>query len=211
MMTQAALSPGDANVKGMKMSRSLTVVVATVGRKSLRATLDSFGPDLHPGDFVHICMDGRSDGVRWVAHEMADKYWGKWFYHEGENLGFWGHAVRNQILPVCGTDLIWHLDDDDVAAPGALNAIRHSEGAWTIFRMRFMKGHPASGVVCWRNKVLRRGDIGTPMIVAPPSNARFALEYGGDFAYAEGLRKELGEPSWDERVIALIRPEEVGA
>ena len=43
------------------------------------------------------------------------------------------------------------------------------------------------------------------MIVAPPSKARFALEYGGDFAYV-AIVDEFGPPSWDERIIALIRP-----
>jgi hypothetical protein len=189
------------------MNKSIAVIVATTGRRSLQATLDSFGSDLHPQDVVHICMDGRSDLVRRIAQEMAEMYFGHWFYHEGETLGYWGHAVRNQLLPSLGTDLVWHLDDDDVAAPGALAAIRHSDAVWTVFRMQFMEGHPANGVVCWRWKRLMKGDIGTPMIIAPPSTARFALEYGGDFAYVQGLRDELGEPAWDERVIALIRPE----
>lgn len=189
------------------MKRSITVVVATTGRKTLRATLESFGADLHSSDCVHVCMDGRDDRVRRLTEEMAERYFGRWFYHEGHNLGYWGHAVRNHVMPIVDTELVWHLDDDDVAAPGAIAAIRHSEGEWTIFKMRFCEGHPANGIVCWRLGQLVRGDIGTPMIIAPPSRARFALEYGGDFAYVQGLRDELGEPSWDETVIALIRPE----
>lgn len=188
-------------------SQSLSVLVATTGRKTLRATLESFGPDLRPCDVVHVCMDGRNDLVRRLVDEMSRTYFGYWFYHEGETLGYWGHAVRNQFLPSLDTDLVWNLDDDDTAAPGALSAIRHSDGAWTIFRMQFMEGHPANGIVCWRWKRLMKGDIGTPMVIAPPSEARFALEYGGDFAYVEGLVDEFGEPAWDERIIALIRPE----
>jgi hypothetical protein len=152
-------------------------------------------------------MDGRDGRVRRLTEELSDQYFGHWFYHEGDNLGFWGHGVRNHLLPIVYTDLVWHLDDDDVAAPSALHAIRHSTGIWTIFRMEFMAGHPANGIVCWREKVLRKGDIGTPMVIAPPSTARFDLEYGGDFAYVQGLRDELGEPAWDETIIALIRPE----
>lgn len=187
------------------MGHSLTVIVATTGRKTLRATLESFAGDLRREDAVHVCMDGRDDLVRRLVAELDDRFFGRWYYHEGPNQGSWGHAVRNYILPLVDTELVWHLDDDDVAAPGALSAIR-SVKRWTIFRMTFMEGHPARGVTCWRRKEVRRGDIGTPMIVAPPSNARFSLEYGGDFSYAEGLLNEYGEPDWDERVIAHIRP-----
>lgn len=193
------------------MSRSLTIIVATTGRRTLRATLSSFAPDLHSDDVVHVCMDGRDDLVRRLTEEMAGRYFGRWFYHEGDNLGYWGHAVRNHLLPIVGTDLVWHLDDDDVAAPGALGSIRHSEGIWTIFRMQFCEGHHANGITCWRQRRLTKGDIGTPMVIAPPSKARFALEYGGDFAYVMGLLDEFGQPAWDERVIALIRPEAIDA
>jgi hypothetical protein len=188
------------------MEKTLTIIIATTGRKGLRATLESFGSDLHTHDEVHVCMDGRDGRVRRLTEEMSERYFGHWFYHEGDNLGFWGHGVRNHVLPIVQTDLVWHLDDDDVAAPGGLIAVRHSEAKWTIFRMTFMGGH-AKGITCWRWKKLLSGDIGTPMVIAPPSNARFALEYGGDFAYVQGLKDEFGEPAWDERVIALIRPE----
>lgn len=188
------------------MNRSITVVVATTGRRTLRSTLNSFGPDLRSYDVVHVCMDGWDSNVRRVAEEMSDRYFGHWFYHEGDNLGYWGHAVRNHLLPIVDTDLVWHLDDDDVAAPDALNVIRHSEAAWTIFRMQFMGGH-AKGITCWRQPRLVKGDIGTPMVIAPPSKARFDLEYGGDFAYVQDLVDEFGPPAWDERVIALIKPE----
>ena len=189
------------------MKKSITVVVATSGRRTLRATLNSFGPDLHSYDAVHVCMDGRNDLVRRLTEEMAEQYFGHWFYHEGDTLGYWGHAVRNYVLPIVDTDLVWHLDDDDVAAPGALGVIRHSEATWTIFRMQFMQGHPANGIICWRERRVVKGDIGTPMVIAPPSKAQFNLEYGGDFAYVQDLVDEFGPPAWDERVIALIRPE----
>lgn len=188
------------------MNRSITVVVATTGRRTLQATLNSFGPDLHSGDVVHVCMDGRSDLVRRLVEEMSERYFGSWFFHEGDNLGYWGHAIRNYILPIVQTDLVWHLDDDDCAAPGALAAIRTSSGVWNIFRMEFGPGHPAHGIVCWRYERLVKGDIGTPMIIAPPSKARFDLEYGGDFGYVMDLVDEFGPPSWDDRIIALIRP-----
>ena len=152
-------------------------------------------------------MDGRDDRIRRLTQEMADRGFGSWFYHEGDNLGYWGHGVRNWVLPIVSTDLVWHLDDDDIATPGALAAIRHSSGRWTIFRMEFGSAHPAHGITCWREPRLMKGDIGTPMVIAPPSKARFNLEYGGDFSYVQDLVDELGPPTWDERVIALIRPE----
>lgn len=187
------------------MAPSITIVVPTIGRPSLSATLRSFADELSPEDHVFVAADG--DDVGDLVRNFANDSVAQWTYsHWGERLGHWGHPIRNLAFDQIETDYVWTIDDDDVAAPFALNIIRETEADWAIYKMHFGDNHPASGITCWREPILRHGDIGTPMIVAKPGNSRFGHRYEGDWDYAQRLYAEYGEPDWDERVIALIRP-----
>lgn len=178
-----------------------------MGRPSLSATLASFAADVRPEDHVVVVSDGGSSYVRLEVELCASRWDGDWTYHWKPAEGCWGHPLRNSVLNwELDTDYVWSIDDDDVAAPGALDVLRSAEGPWTIFRMLHGINHPANGIVCWREPSLRHGDIGTPMILARPSNARFGHRYEGDWDYAEDLRAEYGDPAFDERVVAVIRP-----
>lgn len=191
------------------MTPSITIIVPTLGRPTLHATLGSFAESLTDEDQVVVVADGALRSVREIVEDFDFHYNGEWIYHWRADFpaGNWGHPLRNNILNWgIQTDYVWTIDDDDAAAPGALDALRSAEGPWTIFRMQFGPGHPANGITCWREPYLRYGDIGTPMILARPCAARFGNRYEGDWDYAQELQAEYGDPAWDERVIALIRP-----
>lgn len=195
----------------MSNGHPLTVIVPTIGRSSLRATLASFASDLRADDLVIVA----TDGVRPEAEEVFDDFSGgeaNWMLLPCHESHDWGHSLRNEALDrfVEEGRYVWTLDDDDVATPGALEALRsRMDGGWAIFRMEFGPAHFAYGITCWREKQLRFGDIGTPMTLAPRCGARFGSRYEGDWDYVQSLQVELGAPTWDDRVIALIRPEEV--
>lgn len=130
-----------------------------------------------------------------------------WIYTV-EYGGNWGHPNRNYVMDKhVETSHVWTLDDDDVPAENALRSMRqHMNDPWTIFKMIFCEGHFANGVTCWREKEIKAGDIGTPMIFAPLSDARFGDGYMGDLDYALELQTELGAPVWAEEVVCLVRP-----
>lgn len=188
---------------------SLTIIVPTCGRKTLPNTLLSFAKDVRDGDVVYVISDGPRAGLSFLLGYLDCTYPGRWRSIPGPYMGGWGHGLRNLLLRKVVTDYVWTIDDDDVAAPGALDAFRGASAPWIIYRMKFESGHPANGITCWREKRLQHGDIGTPMILARPSNARFGEDYSGDWGYVQGLHAEFGDPEWDETVVALIRPEEV--
>lgn len=189
---------------------SLTVIVPTIGRKSLARTLQSFANELTEDDYVLVSCDGWREGVTNLVYGWFDVHYpGQWWVNVNTVQGDWGHPARNHMLEVVKTDLVWTIDDDDEAAPGALTTIRQQTDPFVIYRMRFGPGHPANGITCWREKRMQHGDIGTPMIVAKPCSARFGHHYSGDWDYAQSLQAVYGDPVWNERVIALIRPYEV--
>ena len=96
------------------------------------------------------------------------------------------------------------MDDDDVFTPDALAAIRrgvaqHPERV-LLFRM------DNYGTVLWRDREIRYGNVGTPMVVVPNDSARLASWRLGDYEFIRDSCHRLGEPVWCEEVVAVVRP-----
>jgi Rad3-related DNA helicase len=73
------------------------------------------------------------------------------------------------------------MDDDDVFTPDALAAIRggiaeHPERV-LLFRM------DNYGTLLWRDRAIRYGNVGTPMVVVPNNPARLASWRFGDYEF----------------------------
>ncbi len=101
------------------------------------------------------------------------------------------------------------LDDDDVFLPGAIDAMRQAAcTSPVIFRMRYSH----DGRELWQDQDLRAGNVGTPMIFVPNRPALLGTWAGwgsdtcGDFRFIYETVEKMGEPVWNETVVALIRP-----
>lgn len=188
--------------------KGITVIIPSVGRETLKATLASLVYQLTEADAVVVISEGENYETNATVYALADCYPDLDLTYIERQGGCWGHPNRNYALDHhVHTSHVWTLDDDDQAAPGAIETLRkHMDDPWTIFRMTFGPGHPANGVTCWRYKQIMLGDIGTPMVFAPHTQARYGHEYSGDFTYAQNLHDLLGEPVWAEDVVSLIRP-----
>lgn len=208
----------------------VTVVIPTIGRPSLAATLESLSPG--PEDRVMIMVDDpktfdRVCAMVDVASEHSPATWRCYPPHEEGQLGAYGHPRRNVALDLLNELefrplVVWSLDDDDVATFGALDYIRDAAGehpgALLIFRMRFGAGHPANGVVLPNRQEAIVGEVGTPMIVAPVGAPRFGMRatdglgrehgpgYCGDFDYLVECMKAYGEPVWCDPIVCEVRP-----
>ncbi len=141
-------------------------------------------------------------------------------------VGAYGHSLRNKVLDEghVKEGYVASIDDDDCFLTDAFDvmraAIAEHPGRWFLFKMVFGNGSHCPGVTVWDRPVIRRGNVGTPMILAPSSaRARWGVEpmtgllgeergpgWLGDFVYAQRLRDELGEPVWIDRTIACVRP-----
>jgi len=197
------------------MVTGIRIVVPTMGdRLSLRDTLDSLATQTRDDDTVYLISDTVKPlpELRLLTDYMGSEHAGTWIYDAaGRHYGDWGHTPRNigiDSFPDGAT--VWTLDDDDVAAPVALESIRQAvaeyPGRLLVFRMWFGPGHFAYGMTLWRQKRLRHGEVGTPMLVAPKGAARFASDYSGDWAYAEACQAEYGAAVFVDRLVAQIRP-----
>lgn len=181
----------------------LSIVIPTLGRATLEATLVSIADQLADDDEVLIAADPLGDVH--LAGRLAREILGLRAALVGPG-GDWGHTQRNWGIDHATGDYIWCLADDDVAAPDALAYLRAAAGGgWHIFRVESV-GELGSWVIPG-DHVIRKHNVDAECILAPRSaRSRWGNNYYGDLDYAVALRDELGEPVWHEQIVAYLRP-----
>jgi hypothetical protein len=164
---------------------TLSIVVATTGRRTLAAAIESATSQMLPGDELIVVFDDSGDA---------------------------GDTPRNRVLPMLRTTHISFLDDDDEYRPGALDIVRSfaREHPARVGIFRFDMGMWG---VAWSEKDLMAS--GTAMYVLPniPEKlGRFGRPPGapdgrvGDYTFIVQTVAHLGEPIWREEIIQDIRP-----
>jgi glycosyltransferase involved in cell wall biosynthesis len=181
---------------------ALSVVIPTLGRETLRATLASVAPQLARGDEVIVVGDGRPAQARKLVAYRRSR---RWRYLETDGpCNDAGGTQRDLAASVARGDHLCFMDDDDVFTPDALAAIRrgvaeHPERV-LVFRM------DNYGKVLWHDPVLSYGNVGTPMVVVPADPQRLASWRLGDYEFIRGTCERLGEPVWRDEIVAIVRP-----
>jgi hypothetical protein len=207
------------------------VVIPTIGRLSLNATLQSLLPQVGRGDEVVVMRDGGFDPV---CHNLCRTYQSvnqaRWT-HDFTNgdLGAFGHPARNRAIDTYpNAEFFWSLDDDDVALSGALDAMRaaiddarRTPASLPFFVFQMQGGansHFPGRTVPVTGHEIRPGNVGTPMLLWPNCSARFGTEahpelpfgekpgYYGDLDMTLALQEELGPPVWVDTPVAMVRP-----
>jgi glycosyltransferase involved in cell wall biosynthesis len=178
---------------------SLSIIVPTVGRPSLQATLASLvAQPLDPGDEVLVVgtahasvMDFEDRGVRYVPCRM------------GHNWGCTERALG--IAQARGTHLGF-LDDDDTWGPGAraaiADAMMQTPTQPVLFRMRYPDGR-----VLWKTPLMICGNVGTGMILIPNDRTRlgqWSSRYEGDFDFLRTMKWPPNEIVWRTEVITRL-------
>ena len=174
----------------------ISFIVPTVGRSSLKKTLESI--ETRVGDEVIVV--GAVKESTHVNHGVT------WRFIPCSPGGDWGHTERNFVTPLARGQYLAHIDDDDVYAKGTralmADAIEKTPGKPVLFRMRF-----PNGITLWAEPVLRCGNVGTPMILIPNMPTRlgqFQPFVGGDCAYLESMKWKPEEIVWRPEIIALL-------
>jgi glycosyltransferase involved in cell wall biosynthesis len=171
---------------------TLSIIVATRGRKTLKRTLRSISRQLQPGDEVLVLCD-----------DSGDK----------------GHTARMKVMPRARGSHLAFIDDDDVYAPGALEKLRQfareNPGRIGIFKMK----HPV-GTTHWREgePVLRYANVSTQTFLVPNVPGKLGRwkpggrprpgggGYAGDFVFITETAELQGEPIFVDEVTVFARP-----
>ena len=182
---------------------NVSVLVATVGRPTLEATLNSIVSQTLPGDQVLVIGATQDIGNR------AAKF-GCTFVQAPPGKD-WGASERALAVPHATGDYLAFLDDDDVYLPGARTAMGKAmaqhPGRPTIFKMKISW----TGGTLWVDPELRMGNVGTPMFFLPnqPEKlGKWGRRYGNDFEFISTCKWMNEQFVWDSTVISLIRPQQ---
>lgn len=161
---------------------TLSILVASSGRSSLNAAVQSVLPQLTPGD--ELLVDVNDDAP-------------------------WGHAARNRMMPRARGEYLMFLDDDDLYVDGAFDKVRaalaETPDRIHIFRMRY-----ADGRELWQTEEVACGNVSTQMCVVPNMGralGQWGNRYEGDFDFLTSTVALQVEPDWHRDVIALYRPD----
>src|SRR5919198_110045 len=170
---------------------TLSIIVATHGRKTLKRTLRSIARQLQPGDEVFVICDDSGDA---------------------------GDTARMSAMPrAVGTHLAF-VDDDDVYVNDALEKFRRfareHPGRIGIFKMK----HPV-GTTHWREgePTLRYANVSTQTFLVPNVPGKLGRwvespgrpggrSYAGDYVFITETVAMQGEPIFVDEVTVYARP-----
>jgi hypothetical protein len=189
--------------RGERRMSSLTYLIPTIGRASLERTLGSL--ELLPGDDVLVvCAEDVFLSVHQAIVSSRLPFYPRIATCPRGND--WGHSERNFAMPLVRTSYMAHIDDDDWYVPGVRTlfsrAMQEAPMRPAVFRMQY-----PSGMQLWRDREVRCGNVGTPMVLVPnvPERlGRWEPYVGGDFRFLESSKWPFSEYVWYEEVVAML-------
>lgn len=200
----------------IEVDDALTIVVPTIGRPSLKNTLDSIASQIQMFDQVFIVADGIYPQSKALAKTYGIQY-GYFEFADGP-AGDWGARARNFGVDLAKKAYIAFMDDDDQYLPGAFafikNAIKTFPGDPFMFRMIHGKS------MLWTRNDLAVGNVSSQMVVVPNIKkklGRFTSRYEGDFDFikstADLYATDYDPFIWREEIISILfkangRPDE---
>lgn len=195
---------------------SITFFIATLGRSTLLNTLHSlFGQFGFGVDCIKVFVDGPPQVDMTIFNDISTMYndispGSLEFIYLPENLGYWGHAIRNKYQCEFNTDYIHHADDDDIYSPHIIPQVR-SDLKSNYSKLVMYKFKNSGGGIIGNKKKIIHGDVGTPSGLIPNNPkimGEWGLFHGGDFAFYENTQRKIGKSGivYIDRLIYICRP-----
>jgi hypothetical protein len=173
---------------------SFTIFLTTIGRDSLLHMLNSISNQLDYTDTFFICVDGKEYEQQFykIFNKIRNNFTCKIVIKiHPENLGYWGHGLRNFYQSSLPGDFIWHIDDDDIILPNAINTIKKicvNKKYIYFFPIMYNFTHKL-------NFRLQQDYLGTPSGIIPNIKSHFGewkYTFGGDFDFYWNTIKYIG-------------------
>lgn len=207
---------------------SLSIIIPTIGRPSLANTLTSLLGQLNSQDEVILVHDGPIENT--TCKTLIDTHFGianssasdaeEWWCLDGRGVTYhvihllegphndWGATARNIGLSRVNGDHILFMDDDDRYTFDGLDKVRKAINADPqaiyLFQMRCKDGQ-----ILWRDRELRCGNVGTPMLCFPRTFRynKWKMSNTHDFQFIDDLVHLNSNHMlvWEQEVIAFIQ------
>lgn len=194
---------------------TICVITPTIGRPSLRNTLES--GVLGEGDSWRVIADGEVAHIVMMAniknllHTMPYVCLRAYLGTRGD----YGNRLRDMAMSIARENYFVFLDDDDIFAPGAVKIIKEAI-AKHYPRPIIFKMINGNGEILWRNREVTPGNVGGSMFVCPNIPGKLGKWDNGaghrsDYefirqtleSYGPGWRQEI---VWSDEVIIHCRP-----
>lgn len=166
----------------------ISILIATIGKESLLNMLDSLKNQLTKDDFIYVIVDGLEYHER--TKEILSRFNGYVckliIIYENDNLGYWGHGIRNKYQKQLDGDYILHADDDDIYMENSMSIIRKNIKDFNkMYLFKFYHDF-SKGISFWRVPEIKLNNIGTPcgsIPNIPDKMGTWGYKYGGDFDF----------------------------
>lgn len=172
---------------------SFHILLATIGKPTIFNILSSLKNQLTNFDFLTIVFDGKdkSKNIDKIKEFLINFQCKVNIIIEENNLGYWGHGIRNKYNNLEG-DFIYHIDDDDIIYDDSLKIIRnHCIDNNFIYIFKIILENNS---VIWNNKSINKSKISTQSGVIPMKMNKegyWKLEYGGDYYFYKDLYEKF--------------------
>lgn len=177
--------------------KTISVFITTIGRPTLNRMLLSLVNELTEKDTLYIFIDGKDNEAKskLIINNVVDLFVCEVIIVvEDEQLGYWGHGLRNKYQSQLKGDYIMHADDDDSYIEGSFNKIRekinNSENDDIIFYYKFYTNFSLKYFV-WNAPIIALGNIGTPSGIIPNKPDLFGewgYLHGGDYLFYKSCK-----------------------
>ena len=174
---------------------SIHVLMATIGKDSIFNILKCLKNELKENDYLTIVFDASKNNYEAVINYVKNINAKVKIIYEEENLGYWGHGIRNKHNELEG-DFVYHIDDDDVIIEGAFNKVRKimkDKETMYIFKIISEKNE-----VIWKKREIKLNEISTQSGFIPTkfnNKSKWLYKYGGDFNFYKDLEKYINNES----------------
>lgn len=190
----------------------LSIVIPTLGRESLRSTLESIERGgILSRDEVIVVGDGPQPGAEAICGEFSSRIPVR-FFSTRETKTYGGHQRNVGMGLAIGSHLLF-IDDDDCYRPGALEIVRNvvaqASDRLHLFRIENSGDrHPFKSL--WNDKEFRLGNVGTQMICVPIVDGLLGAWTNGhcsDFGFLSDTIPRFGLERiiWRDEVIVEVR------
>jgi Glycosyl transferase family 2 len=190
----------------------LSVVIPTVGRPTLRYTLESIRAQPESeGVEVLVVADtfGGQTPELAVARAYVEDLGAAWLEHDA-GLHCVGQPQRTFGASLAKAPWVWFSQDDNIAAEDSFAAIETAIEAQPRIRPLFFRFVSYWGQTIWREPVLQPGNIDADCLVFPRAIAhevQWGLRYEGDFDAAYRACELMGgDVGWCDEVVSISRP-----
>jgi hypothetical protein len=173
-------------------NNSFHVLLATIGKDTIFNILNMLKIQLTELDYLTIVFDGinKSKNIIKVKQFTSEFRCNVKIIIEEENLGYWGHGIRNKHNNLEG-DFIYHIDDDDIIFDNTFKIIRNicqDKNTIYLFKIKLK-----NNTIIWKTRNIKLNEISTQSGVIPTQinkEGYWELKYGGDYSFYKKLSEK---------------------